>query len=506
MKRVFINPAEIEKNIKEQYSVPQYLMMEHAALFMSDFVKDFCQNNCYSKDLPKILVLCGKGNNGADGYALARLLQTGSYSQIKYLYFDITVVSTLPPESEECKTQFNLLSNSTKKTPTSVTIQTLPEFLESQSSQNNNFDIIVDCIYGTGFHGNLPSEIISVFDKLNTNKALKIACDIPSGLYFNTDYTITMGEHKLSLFSDKAKSVCGKLLLAPLGLPDSCFENQPDSENNIFLIESEDQKLPTRKKRNAHKGNYGHTVVFAGEKPGAGIIAATAALNFGSGLTTLIKTEKSNLDQFKISPELMISSLQNKASVVPAKTTSILAGPGLGELTDSIISAITECKVPTVLDADALSSTKITELLENLKDRPVILTPHLAELTRILKQITNTDWNIKELSDDSSVRIKAGKTICEKYPNVTVIMKSANTFITDKDFTYIINDGCQSLAKGGSGDVLAGMTAALLAQGYSSADAAITACEHHALIAKIFGEEAYNLSPEKLIEKLITFF
>lgn len=464
MQKVFESPAELEKQAKTNYSIPPYLMMENAANALNVFIRQIHPEKC------TVQILCGKGNNGADGYALARLLIPD---------YSVQIIQTELPASEECKTEQKMFSLMQKS---------IPDYNEKIPSDEL---IIVDCIYGTGFHGELPDNIKKIIESANKTKAIKIACDIPSGLFFKADYTITMGEQKLQLFSDKAKEVCGIINVADLGIPRAVLESSADT--NINLIEKNDLNLPLRKKRNSHKGTYGHTVVFAGEKSGAAILSATAAMHFGSGLTTILKTENSNLEQFKISPELMINT------VLPKKTTAILAGPGLGELTENLISMIANAGVPVCLDADVLSSPKLKFLLEKLTAQKVVITPHLAELTRVL----NSDsYDVAKLSSNAELRIKACKEITSAFPNVTVVSKSANTFIIEKGDTFIITDGCQNLSKGGSGDILAGMITALLAQGYSAKEASITACEQHALAARTFGEEAYNLTPLELISKI----
>lgn len=468
MQKVFESPAELEKQAKTNYSIPPYLMMENAANALNVFIRQIHPKKC------NVQILCGKGNNGADGYALARLLISD---------YSIQINQTELPASEECKTQQKMFSLMQKKLPDNNELNPKDDL------------IIVDCIYGTGFHGELPDNIKKIIETANQTKAIKIACDIPSGLFFKADYTITMGEQKLQLFSDKAKEVCGIIKVADLGIPRAVLESSADTK--IKLIEKDDIILPLRKKRNSHKGTYGHTVVFAGEKSGAAILSATAAMHFGSGLTTILKTENSNLEQFKISPELMINT------VLPKKTTAILAGPGLGELTENLISMIANAGVPVCLDADVLSSPKLKILLEKLTAQKVVITPHLAELTRVLNSIDDKNtYDVAALSTNAELRIQACKIITSAFPNVTVVSKSANTFITNEDDTFIITDGCQNLSKGGSGDILAGMITALLAQGYSAKDAAITTCEQHALAARSFGEEAYNLTPLELISKI----
>ena len=435
--------------------------------------------------------------------------------------------------------------------------------------------VIVDCIFGTGFHGELPANIKSLLEKINESpdykSAYKIACDIPSALYFKADVTVTMGALKSILFSDKAKDVTGKIKVADLGINSSIFEkcDSPDA----FLIEEIDAKFPLRTKKSAHKGTYGHTTVFAGEKSGAAIIAAESALAFGSGLTTLVKSERSNLEQFKITPELMISDS------IPKTTTAILLGPGLGTPDKKTLDAIKEwfkagtdkAKTQThahtatdnsdsntsanqtsralVLDADMLSYPKIVDFLKELcepcstqtpsetlfsapEQTPcstststrIILTPHPKELATLYSALGLGNYTAVQAAQN---RFEIAEKIIQKFPQLTLIMKSANTIIAQKspetnaaDFStttkksrkptktsgvdfYIVAEGTPALAKGGSGDGLAGMTASLLAQGYSAKDAAITAVYAHAIASTNFSRGmGWNLSPQALIGQI----
>ena len=473
MQGVYNNPGDLEKKTKDFFSIPPFLMMENAARTMADFI--------LSKNAKSVLIICGKGNNGGDGYALARLLLNK---------VQITVISWEDPAAQEASLQYEMCRKLGIK-------------IVDKNYSNLEADIIVDCLYGIGFHGELDSDIRKLFDKLNSLKSLRIACDIPSGLYFNADFTITMGELKTALYSDKAKSVCGQIIVSELGIPRENFEQAlpPDA----FLIEERDMKLPLRNNPSAHKGTYGHTVIFAGEKSGAGIISATAAMNFGSGLTTLLKTKHSNLEQFKISPELMISE------VLPAKTSCIVVGPGLGTDSESILNIVNILKnwgdsaekPCIVFDADMMTWNGLPDLLQELnkiENIKIILTPHLSELSRFIKDI-----DVKTLADEPEKKLELAAKLNQLYPRTTVIMKSANTFIASEGKVFICADGVQSLAKGGSGDVLAGMAGALLAQGYSAKDAAITAVETHALAAKKAGAANYAMTPEKLIEAISTF-
>lgn len=485
MKPVFNNPAEIEQKVKAQFNVPQYVMMENAALALKNHILSL------NEKLP-VIIVCGKGNNGADGYALARQLHN---------ILEVSLVTFEEPKTEEAK----LWCETCKKL--GIPFVSITDFIKLSKSKNKY--IIVDCIYGTGFHGELSPQAAELLDAMNDFSGPKIACDIPSALAFIADSTVTMGNHKLSLFSDKAKNACGKLIVADLGFAPQVFENQ----NNpyAFVLEKEDMTLPFRKKRNAHKGTYGHAVVFAGDKAGAAIIAATAAMNFGSGLTSLLKTPQSNLEQFKIDPQLMI------ADSIPKKATAILTGPGLTCHTSSnnqIISQwLSSAKNPgLVLDAGIFDYDQLPLELDQwnkIENSRIILTPHLFELSRFLQKvmttfpeagITEEDCDVKTLADNPEVKIKVGKILNQLYPNTAVIMKSANTFIAFGGECYIATQGCQNLAKGGSGDVLAGLCVSLLAQGYHTKNAAITACLAHAMASQNLGPQRFDVTPFKLID------
>ena len=478
MDKVFDNPSQLEALVKQKFGFPDFIMMENAALAIKNLITELSVN-C-KKSNTSCIILCGKGNNGGDGYALARLLQ-GEYNPL--------VFCLEPPAANEAKTQYEMCRK------LGITFLSKTNLIKKLTDKSEPAAFIVDCLYGTGFKGELTGDTAKIIELANKAKSIRIACDIPTALAFNADYTVTMGEHKLPLFSDKAKNVTGKIIVAPLGIDRMLFENTVPSPA-AYLITKQDCKLPLRTNKAAHKGTYGHTAVFAGEKSGAAIISATAAMNFGSGLTTIIKQESDNLSQFKISPELMISDS------IPPKTTCIVLGPGCSKLHSDTASLIQQwwfnekTKSPAaVFDAGMFGDPDFEKLLKKLntrKDSRIVLTPHLAELARLC--------NVETLAYSPETKILIGKTLTKKFPKTTLVIKSANTFICSGGQTFIVTDGSPSLAKGGSGDVLAGMIASLLAQGYSAKDAAITACEVHALAGTAHGAQAYDLSPMRIIE------
>ena len=499
MQEVFENPSQIEALVKQKYGFPDFIMMENAALAIKNLLLQIKSESKTPDAVMPCLILCGKGNNGGDGYALARLIM-GEFEPLIFCLEE--------PTAKEAKIQYELC----KKLGVKFISKKALFYLVNSAPL-----FIVDCLYGTGFKGELSPDVLKIIQTVNNVKAVRIACDIPTALTFNANYTVTMGEHKLSLFSDKAKQTCGKIIVASLGMDRTLFEKTAPAPA-ASLITPQDINLPLRKNKAVHKGTYGHTAVFAGEKSGAAIICATAAMNFGSGLTTIIKQKKSNLSQFKISPELMISDN------IPSKTTCVVLGPGSDFLqpeTAAILEAWwfdKKTKAPAaVFDAGMFGNETFITLLSKLctrKDSRIVLTPHLAELVRFCslpqnKQLGLDSISVEDLANSPEIKIKAGNAITKQFTGTAVVIKSANTFITtgttaqnSQPQTFIITDGAQSLAKGGSGDVLAGMIASLLAQGYTTKDAAITACEVHALTSKRIGEQAYDLSPMRIIQTI----
>lgn len=479
MKAIYNDSTIPEKEAKSRFHFPENIMMENAAAGLQKIIEKIYFE--MGTD-PKVLIVCGTGNNGGDGYALARRI---------FGFAKVFIISTGAPKT------FEAIQQAKTAQAIGVEINSLEEnsLLRLSGIIVSSSNIIVDCLYGTGFHGTMPETSEKLIKLLNASSAIRIACDIPSGIdlhgncspvVFKADYTVTMGALKSALFSDLAKDFVGQIFVADLGISSSTFEKcaKPD----MFLIEPKDVKLPLRKKKSTHKGSFGHTVAIAGEKSGAAIMAATAAMNFGSGLTSILKTQNSNLEQFKISPELMITDK------IPAKTTAIVLGSGLGEFSQSLCNEFTSwffaTKNPScVLDADIFNFKDLGSFLTQLnsvENAKIVLTPHLKELKNLLEILS----------------LDSPEDLVSQFENIVLVAKSANTKIYYQDKICICTDGCQTLSKGGSGDILAGMIASLLSQGYSSFDAAISAVETHALASKDFAEGDYSLTPTKLIEKI----
>ena len=458
MKKVFDELKSLDKRAIEDFFLSEDILMEHASLGLFNYIRKKFKKN------KTILIVCGSGNNGADGLALARLL---------YKTFDVKIYIAKEPKTPMAKLQY--------KRAKTLDIEFADYVFEA--------DIIVDCLFGTGFSGSLDENSIDLIDKLNSFNSFKIACDIPSGINrqgqvlqtaFKSNLTITMGAYKTALLSDIAKDFVGKIKVANLGLPRDIFQKDTD----IFLLEKKDMVLPFRDNKNSHKGSFGHLNIVAGNKLGASIIASKAAFSFGAGLVTIINSNEQNIPSY---------IMQNED--ISKNCTAIAIGMGLGKIDDKSLEDILKLNLPKVFDADIFYNPLILKYL----DENVVLTPHPKEFISLLKLTKIANISIEELQNSRFLYLKK---FCEKYPKITLLLKGANVLIAKDKKIYINIYGTQSLSKGGSGDVLSGLIASLLAQGYNPLNAAICGSLAHTLAAKKYKKNNYSLNPNDLIKKV----
>ncbi len=465
MQKLFKSCYEMDSKCYEQYGLSEDILMEHAAAAIERFIRDN-----FSKG-SSVLIVCGAGNNGADGITLARLLHRD---------YKIKLIIPFGVKSEMAKLQL--------KRASLIGLEPIEELEDA--------DIIVDALFGAGLNRELNVESIAIIEAINKFNGYKLACDIPSGIdvngnpspmAFRADTTITMGALKEALYLDAAKDYVGKIELANLGVSRELYED----ETTTYLLEESDFRPPLRERKDCHKGSFGHVGVFCGEKEGAAIISATAAARFGSGLTTLVVHEKVN-----IPPYLMSST------TTPKNTTAIAIGMGLGEFFEKELleKEVINSNTPIVLDADALYKKELLEIVK--QNREVVITPHPKEFSVVLKLLKNLDITVGEIQKS---RFKLAKEFSLKFPNCTLLLKGANSIIAKNGELFVNPLGEPVLAKGGSGDVLSGLIAALLAQGYSSLAAAINGSLALALTSKKFKKPNYYLLPTdiiKLLEKI----
>jgi hydroxyethylthiazole kinase-like uncharacterized protein yjeF len=457
MKPVYKEVYSLDKKCYEKFKLTEDILMEHAAYSMAlEIYKRF----------PKFSVVnifSGPGNNGADGITLARILH-GDYKVNLYL--------PLGAKSQMCKLQLQRYQ--------AVGGKVVEEIKEC--------DVVVDSIFGSGLKRDLSKELILLIEKMNKLNAFKLACDIPTGIddegnlrpvAFRADMTITMGAEKLSLYSDFAKDYVGEIIKADLGVS----FNKYKGPTRFHVWERDDLILPIRTKQNSHKRTYGHLGVLVGEKPGAGVLAALAAFNYGCGLVSIVSHD----EKMNIPYEIMHSH--------HIKGFSALSfGMGLDNHFDDEMDEILKLDIPMVIDADMFYKEEIKEFL---KKKNIVLTPHPKEFASLLKIVGLGEYTPSEVQKN---RFKLVEEFSKKYPDVVLLLKGANKIIAYKNSFHIDPNGDVALSKGGSGDVLSGLIGSLLAQDWHPLKATIHASLAHSIAGKY--EPNYALTPLKLIDRL----
>ncbi len=463
MLSVYEKVDALDKRAIEELFLSEDILMENAAMALERAV---LQNASLGA---KVIILCGSGDNGGDGYALARRL----IGRFRVLVFEMKLA-----KSPMCQLQ----KERAKKA--GVVIKT---YEENALNQNLECDVLIDCVIGSHFKGKL--EPFLNFESLSQKARFKIACDIPSGIdskgrvdkrAFKADLTISMGAIKSCLLSDRAKDYIGELKVGYLGVFNPIYEIPTDT----FLLEKSDLKLPLRDKKNAHKGDYGHAHVLLGKHSGAGLLSALSALSFGSGVVSVQALECEITSNNKPLELVFCENFPNFLS-------AFALGMGLENIPKDFNKWLE--LAPCVLDAGVFYHKEILQALE----KEAVLTPHPKEFLSLLK-LVGINISMLELLDN---KLEIARDFSQKYPKVVLLLKGANTLIAHQGRIFINILGSVALAKAGSGDVLAGLIVSLLSQNYTPLDAAINASLAHALAGLEF-KNNYALTPLDLIEKI----
>ncbi|MBX3007793.1 MAG: NAD(P)H-hydrate dehydratase [Melioribacteraceae bacterium] len=493
-----------------EYGFPSIILMENAARSIFEEILNFAEHNLI---IERVGIVCGKGNNGGDGFAIARHFLTNG--------INVHVVS-LGGEEElkgDALINFSILSKLLKNYPESklVVFNSTKDF-----SGFENCQIIIDALLGTGYRGELNEPYKSIVEKLNLNSSIKVAVDIPSGLdldnstaetIFEADLTVTLAQLKTGLYFGKGYVNSGKIVKGSIGIGNELFENTP---TNSFLMEPEDayDGLPLRK-RDMHKYSAGKLLVVAGSHlyPGASVYTANSALKAGIGACFLaVPSSVSSVVLGRLSSAVVKSYNDNETGFLREENLNeieeltewadvICLGPGLGRHEDTL-QAVREIIKSNknkcmLIDADALYALSMDEYTKlNLKDK--VLTPHHKEFADLIG-ISVQELEMSLLEQGSKF---AKNTGC------TLVLKGAPSIVFDNEGNSYINSvGNPGMAKFGTGDVLSGMISAFLAQSIyekNILDSSISALYLHSLAADILEEKLteYCLTPELLIDEI----
>ena len=476
----------IDRVTIHEYGLSGLVLMERAGLSVVEKLNDLFFQRA---DKRKILVLCGGGNNGGDGFVIARLLNDRGE--------DVEVYLTVSPGSlkGDAKTNYN----AAKKF--GVKIYPASKFLRSRF-QNS---IIVDALMGTGLSSEVRTPLSKVINKVNRMSSTVVAVDIPSGISSDTglvmgsavkaQYTVTFGLPKRGHLLYPGAEHAGRLFIEDIGFPGKLLE---PAKNGVCLFQRNDalELLPERPAY-SHKGTYGHVLLVAGSrgKTGAALMAARACLRTGAGLVTIgVPETLVNIFQSRVTEEMVLplpdrgdgilsqSAADTILDFMKKRGTVMAIGPGMS--VDNEISKLVTCLImgsrkPIVIDADGLNAIAgKTGILKKSKV-PVILTPHPGEMKRLL-------LNSHEAETD---RIGTALSFAKR-TGTYLLLKGVPTLVaTPTGEAFINTTGNPGMATAGTGDVLTGMVSALLAQKLSPEHASILGAYLHGLAGDMAAEK-----------------
>lgn len=465
--------------------VPGIVLMENASIGIYQII-----NQKYS-GIKSIGIICGKGNNGGDGFAVARHFSNAGI-EVKVIY-----VGAANSMSGDCRTNYEILKRLSLRR-NNLKIRAF-KFV-NDINWLIKCDLIVDAMLGSGFKGELKEPYYSIVNTVNKFRSVKCAIDIPTGLnsdtgsgdcVFNSDLTITLGEFKKGLFIEKGYQNCGDVKLKEIGIGNDFFNN---IKIDTYLIEPEDvfRSLPKRSKL-ANKYSAGKVLSIAGsyQYPGAAVLASHSALVAGAGASVLYIPESAKKLVHKSLTEVVVESYGtsktywlNSDALKHIKerirwADVLVIGPGLGrssETKDAVRKLLLNKGTKyTVLDADALNALD-EKFLAQIDLNDCLFTPHLGEFANLI----NTD--ISRIRKDI---LKYGRDFAVRHKTV-LILKGAPTIIFNKSGEAFINTtGNSGMAKFGTGDVLTGILGGLLAQIKNTETAAYTAVYLHSLSADL---------------------
>ena len=437
----------------EACHVPSLVLMENAGRGAVDVIVEGLAEGA------RVVVVCGGGNNGGDGFVVARHLVTRGRP--------VQVHLTVPPETLKGDARVNrdaLIG-------LGVPVELVASDLSSLRADLERADLVVDALFGTGLDRPLSGMHAACVELVNQSKKMVVAIDVPSGLNADTGEpmgtsvraarTVTFGLPKLGLLTPRGAELAGEVRLVDLGVPSSLVEGL---EHSAWLLEPGDVAAAlSPRKIGAHKGTAGHVAVFAGSpgKVGAALLSGRAALRAGAGLVT-IATWPESADAIEGRVEEVMTATLDRRDLLPCVDRilhgkrAVVLGPGFG--TDDAARTVVEHVLatwqgPSVVDADALALFEgRPEVFASSRGAPV-LTPHPGELGKLLSR------SVVEIEADRFGAIAAvvARARC------VVVLKGAHTLVGAPDERTVINaSGNPALATGGAGDVLSGIVGAFV--------------------------------------------
>ena len=495
---------KVDRITIEEIGIPGLELMENAGRGIAEYLAEISEGEIENK---KVVILCGKGNNGGDGFVIGRYLSQWDANVRIYLFGKKTEVKG------DAKTNLDQAER--------LGLQIIETSSPDQIEIDEDTDLIIDAIFGTGFHGEIRSPIAEAIDLINEYDIPIAAVDCPSGLDCSSgalssssicaDFTATLALPKLGQLVYPGKENVGNLEIIDIGIPEDVIESQ-NFELNLIDEEYIFEHLPDHP-ADSHKGDLGKLFVIAGSQgfTGAACMTANTATKSGVGLCYLgIPKSLNDICEIKLTetmtrilPEvgkrrcLALRGLGEYKQYFEWADACAL-GPGIGthhETRELVKRLLSRINIPTVIDADGLNCLADNTQVLIEADFPCVLTPHPGELSRLL------DIPIKDIVAN---RFKYARTAAEKFGKV-VLLKGAPTFIASPEGqTYLNPTGNVGMAKGGSGDVLTGLIGALMAQGLPPLEVACCGAYLHGICGDYVREEigALGMVPTDMIDAI----
>lgn len=487
--QLWVNAAQMKA--ADQYTiqkleVPSLELMEHAAQACVQVLED------EKVDLSHVCVVCGSGNNGGDGFAIARILQNNRYS------VETFCVGNPEHYTEETQEQMHRLQECGGK-------------ITYGMPQEDSYSVIIDAVFGVGLSRKVEGRYRQVIEQMNRMRGTKFAVDIPSGLSattgcilgcaFKADYTVTFQLKKIGLELSQGRTMAGRVIVPDIGVStDSICEDQ-----EIVRTAGKDiyRKMLPDRPEDSNKGTYGRLLVIAGSKgmAGAAYLNAHAAYMTGAGLVRIYTSSDNREILQTLLPEAIITTYEeyNKEELLSLLTWAdgvcIGSGLGMSRLSEKILKTVIEyVKVPCLIDADGLNLlAENKNYLNQMAERRFVITPHMKEMSRL------TGISVEELKAD---RIQILKDFISRY-RITCVLKDSRTLIASEEKGIRMNlTGNSAMAKAGSGDVLAGVISGWMVQGKEAEDAAELGTYIHGLSGDLakFEKGVYSVMARDLIE------
>jgi len=451
-----------DDNTIKKIGIPGMVLMERAAFSVFTWMeKKFVQ---LPAEMKKVLVIAGRGNNGGDGLALARLLSECGYRVCVWCVGDENKATT------QWKMQMKILEN-------------YPVQIETKAPKEE-YTILVDALLGVGLSGEVQGAYLEAIQYFNQKQGQKIALDIPSGLDAGTgkvlgcavkaDYTITFGFCKRGLVLYPGCELAGEVITTEVGINQNSFCGEPPT---MFYYDESVQELLPPRAQSGNKGTFGKVLLVVGSSnmAGAAVLAAKGAYRTGAGMVKVITPSENREILQSTVPEALVGTPEELEESLKWADVVVI-GPGIGQSETAVqcMEKVVAGFLPLIIDADGLNlvakNPEIEEAIRNRKEA-VILTPHVGELSRLTgEEIATLKTDLSYYAMELATKLQA-----------IVVAKDARTFICAKGRPVCVNlRGNSGMATAGSGDVLAGVIGGLLAQQMEPFEAAAVGVYIHA--------------------------